>query len=127
MAGARDAMTSTSGYIAGSVNRNPVVIRRLLGLLRQAGFVSSKGGAGGGWALSTDPDSLTIAEVRRAVNEGSPFAYHSRPPNPACPIGRNIQSALGRVYNDAERAMEKELGRTTISQLLLSVQSRKRK
>jgi DNA-binding IscR family transcriptional regulator len=91
----------TSEHIAGSVNTNPVVIRRLLGLLRRACLVSSQGGAGGGWELSVDPDSITLADVRRAVKEGSPFTFHSQPPNPACPVGRNIQAALGGVYDEA--------------------------
>src|SRR6476619_2527243 len=41
----------TSEYIAGSVHTNPVVILRLLGLLREAGIVESQGGLGGGWRL----------------------------------------------------------------------------
>jgi Rrf2 family protein len=116
----------TSEYIAGSVNTNPVVVRRLLGLLRRGGFVSSQPGKGGGWVLTLAPDSISLLDVRRAVNEGSPFAMHNQPPNPACPVGRNIQAALTGVYSQAERAMEAELARTSVEKLLRSVKARQR-
>lgn len=116
----------TSEYIAGSVNTNPVVVRRLLGLLRARGFVSSQPGSGGGWQLMKSPDEITLLDVRRAVKEASPFAMHSQPPNPACPVGKNIQAALGGIYARAERAMENELAQTTIQKLLRAVQARGR-
>ena len=53
----------TSAFIACSVNTNPVVIRRLLGLFREAGFVESKNGAGGGWLLVRDPKKITLVDV----------------------------------------------------------------
>jgi len=118
--------TLTSEYIAGSVNTNPVVVRRLLGLLRKRGFVSSQPGNRGGWQLTRDAGSITLLDVRRAVNEGSPFAMHSQPPNLACPVGRNIQAALTGVYGQAERAMEAELAQTTVQGLLRSVLARRR-
>ena len=114
----------TSEYIAGSVNTNPVVVRRLLGTLRKVGIVSSQPGNGGGWELAKSPGKLTLRDVRQAVKEGSPFSMHNRPPNPKCPVGRNIQQALGPVYNRAERAMEEQLSQTTILSLLHSVQHR---
>lgn len=116
----------TSEYIAGSVNTNPVVIRRLLGVLRQSGLVSSQPGNGGGWQLTRDPGQVTLLDVRRAVHEASPFAMHNQPPNPACPVGRGIQAALTGVYGEAERALEDELAQTTIQKLLRSVQARQR-
>jgi Rrf2 family protein len=116
----------TSEYIAGSVNTNPVVVRRLLGLLREKGFVTSQPGNGGGWQLVKHPDSITLLDVRRAVNEGSPFSMHTNQPNPACPVGRNIQAALSGVYSHAERAMEAELAQTTIGNLVRSVRARAR-
>ena len=114
----------TSEYIAGSVNTNPVVVRRLLGTLRKVGIVSSQPGNGGGWELAKSPGKLTLRDVRQAVHEGSPFSMHNRPPNPKCPFGKNIQQALGPVYSRAERAMEEQLSQTTILSLLHSVQHR---
>jgi len=116
----------TSEYIAGSVNTNPVVVRRLLGTLRKVGIVSSQPGNGGGWELAKSPEKLTLLDVRRAVNEASPFSMHHRPPNPKCPVGKNIQQALGSVYDQAERVMENDLSHTTIQALLHSVQHRGR-
>jgi Rrf2 family protein len=112
----------TSEYIAGSVNTNPVVVRRLLGTLRKVGIVSSQPGNGGGWELATNPAKLTLRDVRRAVNEGSPFSMHNRSPNILCPIGRNIQKALEPIYRQAEQVMEADLSQTTILSLLHSVQ-----
>jgi Rrf2 family protein len=116
----------TSEYIAGSVNTTPVVVRRLLGLVRKARMVTSQPGAGGGWELSVDPAKLTLRDVRRAVNEGSPFSMHTQPPNPRCPVGKNIQRALTPLYDHAEQVMEADLGRTTILSLLHSVQGKAR-
>jgi Rrf2 family protein len=113
----------TSEFIAGSVNTNPVVVRRLLGTLRKAKVVRSQPGAGGGWELAVAPAKLTLASIRRAIEEGSPFAMHSQPPNPRCPVGRNIQRALRPVFDRAERALEQSLERTTVRDLLRSVEA----
>lgn len=126
LASKRSGEALTSEYIAGSVNTNPVVARRVLGLLRNLGLVSSQPGTGGGWILGKDPDAISLLDVRRAVNEGSPFAMHSQPPNPACPVGKHIQSVLNGIYGQAESAMEGELAQTSIRKLLKSVERRNR-
>jgi Rrf2 family protein len=118
--------TLTSEYIASSVNTNPVVVRRLLGILRKAAMVTSQPGNGGGWELSANPEKLSLRDIRRAVHEGSPFSMHSQPPNPRCPVGRNIQQALSPIYDSAERVMEDRLAQTTIASLLRSVQKPRR-
>jgi Rrf2 family protein len=116
----------TSEFIAGSVNTNPVVIRRLLGLLRRARFVSSQSGKGGGWLLTRDPEAISLLAVRRAVNEGSPFTMHNQPPNPACPVGRHIQTSLSGVYGKVEQVMDAELAKTSVQDLVDSVRTRRR-
>jgi Rrf2 family protein len=113
----------TSEYIAGSVNTNPVFVRRLMGVLRNVGLVTSQPGQRGGWA----PENISLADVRKAIEEGSPFSMHNQTPNPSCPVGRNIQGSLESIYRKAERALEDELARTTIKGLLRSVQAKERK
>jgi Rrf2 family protein len=118
------AQPMTSEYIAGSVNTNPVVIRRVLGALRAARLVTSQGGNGGGWRLVGDPEAITLCDVYRAVEKDTLFPLHHRPPNPECPVGRHIQRALSARFAAATRAMEHELARTTVADMLRDVQAR---
>ena len=111
----------TSEYIAGSVNTNPVVIRRLLARLREVGLVASQGGPGGGWQLRRDPAAITLAEVFRAVEPSELFPLHAAEPNPRCPVGRNIQQALEATFRDARSALERDLERTTVAGLVARV------
>ncbi len=109
----------TSEYIAGSVNTNPVVIRRVLAQLRAVGLVTSQGGNGGGWRLVAGPQSITLCDVYRAVDEDELlFALHPRTPNAHCPVGRHIQQSLNGHFSAAKQALEAELARTTISDVL---------
>jgi Rrf2 family protein len=114
---------ATSEYIASSVNTNPVVIRRALGGLRRAGLVRSQGGAGGGWRLARDAEAITLRDVYHAVEEEDEavFPLHHRPPNPNCPVGRNIQRALAVHFAAATHAMEDELARRTVADVLREV------
>ncbi|MBR7825710.1 Rrf2 family transcriptional regulator [Actinospica sp. MGRD01-02] len=109
---------ATSEQIANSVNTNPVVIRRLLGELREAGLVESRRGAGAGWRLRRAPESISLAEVYRAVEGGPLFALHAAAPNQRCPVGHGIRAALTPVYEDAEAALRAQLGRTSVADVL---------
>jgi len=113
----------TSEFIAGSVNTNPVVIRRILATLRAAGLVASQGGPGGGWQLLKDPKTLNLRDVLVATGADAPFPLHSASPNPACPVGRSIQDLLTRRFQAAQEALERDLARTTIADLLAGVQA----
>ncbi|HEX6373140.1 MAG TPA: Rrf2 family transcriptional regulator [Longimicrobium sp.] len=105
----------TSDYIAGSVNTNPSLVRRLLSQLTRAGLTTSQMGIGGGALLARPAGQITLCDVYRAVDEGEVFALHREQPNPACPVGRNIQRVLEARFDAATRALEQELDRTTIA------------
>ncbi|WP_197375753.1 Rrf2 family transcriptional regulator [Mycolicibacterium baixiangningiae] len=117
---------ATSEQVAGSVNTNPVVIRRILGQLKAAGIVESRRGLGAGWFLIRDPDAVTLADVYDAVEPGSLFALHASEPNQACPVGRGIQPALTALYDRADQVLRYELASTTIADVLSEVTARPR-
>lgn len=108
----------TGDFIAGSVNTNPVVVRRLMGMLKRAGLVKIRSGVGGA-ALQKHQDEITLLDVYRAVEviqEGQLFNFHDDP-NPQCPVGRNIEAALRVEMLEAQSAMEQRLAQVTIGQL----------
>lgn len=111
----------TSDWIAGSVNTNPAVVRRLLSMLAKAGLTASQLGTGGGARLARPARDITLLDVYRAVDEGALFSLHHERPNPACPVGHHIQAALEDTLDAAQRALEAELGRETIAGVLSKV------
>jgi Rrf2 family protein len=108
----------TSEHIAGSVNTNPVVIRRVLGRLRKAGMVRSRGGAKGGWELIQPATSITLRTVMEATGPFGLLGMHRDAPNPKCDIGAGVQQVLRGVYDKAETALRESLGRVTIADVL---------
>ncbi|HEX6507367.1 MAG TPA: Rrf2 family transcriptional regulator [Chloroflexota bacterium] len=119
-------MPITSEMASESVNTNPVVIRRILGLLRKAGLVSSQPGPAGGWLLERDPDQITLRDVYRAVKDESLFSMHHRPPSAQCHVGRNIQETLEGYFSAAECALAEKLGEHTIADVVDDVLGRVR-
>ena len=114
---------TSSEMIAGSVNTNPVVIRRLLGLLRRAGLVVSQPGSGDGWRLAREAGEITLAEVYQAIREGPLFALPSRPPDRHCLVGRNVQHALEPFFEHAEAALQQSLAQATIDDVIRQVKA----
>ena len=114
----------TSEFIAGSVNTNPVVIRRLLLALQAARLVETrKGGTGGGTRLSRSPGRIHLADVYRAVEAEEAFTMPRSKPNAECPVGQCIQAELRKVFFSVQHALERELGKTTLGDVLAAVKA----
>ncbi len=110
--------TVTSEMVAESVNTNPVVIRRILGALREAHLATSQPGSGGGWALARRLDEITLRDIYCAVEETPLFAMPPRPANAHCMIGRNMQVILSEYFDEAEQAMQNRLAAITLAQVM---------
>ena len=113
----------TSAFLAGSVNTNPVIIRRLLLSLQKAKLVETCKGAGSGSRLSRSAGRINLAEIYRSVEEAEPFATPVRKPNAACPVGRCIREPLARVFASAQGALERDLEKTTLADVMDAVKA----
>ncbi|MEW4371887.1 Rrf2 family transcriptional regulator [Paenibacillus kandeliae] len=108
----------TGDFIAASVNTNPVVIRRIMGMLKKAGLIEVRAGIGGAYLLQ-QPEQITLLDIYRAVHvteENQLFGIHDHS-SIACPVGRNIEQVLQQELREAQTAMEQRLARTTLAQL----------
>lgn len=108
----------TSDFLAGSIHTNPVVIRKILAQLKNAGLITVARGTGG--VETTRPLSeITFYDVYRAiepVENGDLFHFHESP-NPGCPVGRNIHALLDDKLKAIQGAMEEEMRKYTLLDL----------
>lgn len=115
----------TSDFLASSIHTNPVVVRKILSQLKTAGLVRVARGTGG--AASAKPlDEITFYDVYLAVDlieDGGLFHFHENP-NPACPVGKNIHAALDRKLSDIQKAMEDEMKKYTIVDVVNDLKGR---
>ena len=88
------AEDSTSARLAWSIGTNPVVVRRISGLLARAGLITVQRGPGGA-SLARPAAAITLRDVWRAIHpeKDSLLRVHGRT-NPACPVGRRMPGLL---------------------------------
>ncbi|BDC97052.1 Rrf2 family transcriptional regulator [Treponema saccharophilum] len=113
----------TSDFIAASTGVNAVIIRKILLQLQKAGIVETMAGVGGSH-LAKKAEEITLLSIYNAINEGEDerdvFNFHPNP-NEKCPVGRNIHRTLDPALERAQKALEAELSKTTIADLLAEI------
>ena len=113
----------TSSFIASSVQVNPVIIRRILGQLKEAHLVAVEAGIGGA-SLLKPLEEITLQDVFNAVEcTGDSFFHFHENPNPACPIGHVIHDVLDPQLTSIQTAMEKQMQSITLASLMASAQA----
>lgn len=105
----------SSDYLAGSININPVLVRKELSSLRNHGFVQSKEGKNGGSTLAISAQEITLGAVYESVKQLSLLGHQKNTPNPKCPVGKNINKHLDNLYNDTEMVLINQLNQQTLA------------
>jgi DNA-binding IscR family transcriptional regulator len=108
---------STSEALARAMTTNPVVVRRILGGLREAGLVVSEKGHGGGWRIARPLEEITMLQVHEALGAAELLAIGNRTEAPTCLVERAVNNALGAVFDQAEAVLRAGFGAVTLAML----------
>ena len=114
----------TSEVMAKAMDTNPVVIRRIMGGLRAAGYVRSEKGHGGGWSLVCDLAKVTLRDIYDALGQPSLLAIGNRTERPGCLVEEAVNAALGKSFEDAEALLLARFGEVTLAMLAANVRGR---
>lgn len=104
----------TSEFIAGSINVNPVVVRREIKVLKESGLVDAKKGKDGGLFLLVDSNQILLGDLYKIVNQDSRLGRMNHP-NPNCTVGRQMNSNLDVLFKDSDQEMILFLNRQSVA------------
>ncbi|MCE4222786.1 Rrf2 family transcriptional regulator [Methylobacterium sp. C25] len=107
----------TSQVIGQMLGTSPVVVRRTMAGLREAGYVRSEKGHGGGWTIAANLEDVSLLDVHRAVGGPRIFAIGSDHPNPDCAVEKVVNAALEDTLREAEALLIARLGSVSLAEL----------
>ncbi len=99
---AEEAKPITSEVLATAMQTNPAVVRRVMAGLREAGFVRSERGHGGGWTIARTLHEITLRDIYTALGSPELFAMGNRTEAPGCLVEQAVNAALEETFREAE-------------------------
>ena len=111
------AQPMTSEALAQCLGTHPVVVRRTMGLLRDAGLVTAGRGHAGGWQIAADLRRVTLRQLHEALGEPALFAIGHRNENPACLVEQVVNAALEDAFADAEALLLERFAAVSLADL----------
>lgn len=109
----------TSEALGPLMKASPVVLRRTLAGLRDAGIVRSEKGHGGGWSLARDLASVTLGDVYAALGVSTLFSIGLRDPRPRCLLEQAVNRAIDDTLSSAEALLVARLQSITVADVLV--------
>ncbi|UPG87434.1 Rrf2 family transcriptional regulator [Luteibacter aegosomatis] len=107
----------TSEALAECMGTHPVVVRRTMGYLRDAGIVTSGRGHAGGWRIQADLDAVTLRQLHEALGEPAMFAIGHHDEAPDCLVEQAVNAALEGTLAEAEALLLQRFSEITLADL----------
>ncbi len=105
----------TSDWIAGSINVNPVIVRKELGHLKKAALVESRQGKDGGVRISKKAEDISVAEIYEAIKSAEILGKKNQNPNPLCAVGKDINKNLNLLFSETDSLVQQFLSKKKLS------------
>lgn len=107
----------TSEVLAQSMGTNPAVFRRTMAGLREAGFVRSGKGHGGGWELARPLREVTLLAVYEALGRPTLFAIGNRSDHSDCLVEKKVNAVMADTMAEAEALFAQRFGEITLDKI----------
>ncbi|ABF92292.1 conserved hypothetical protein [Myxococcus xanthus DK 1622] len=114
----------TSEAMGRLLKANPVVVRRTMAGLREAGILTSVKGHGGGWSLARTLDTVTLGDVYEALGTPGLFSIGPHDESPGCLVEQAVNDALGKALDQAAALLMQHLRSTSVADLGRGVRRR---
>ena len=116
----------TSETLGAMMDTNPVVLRRTLGGLRDAGIVAAGKGHGGGWSLAASLEQVSLADVYESLRVAGAFGIGVREGAPRCALERAVNRAVGDALAEAEAHLMERFRSVNVADLLKTASQEKK-
>lgn len=107
----------TSAELAACMMTNAVVVRRTMSGLREAGFVRSEKGHGGGWEIACDLSKVTLKDIYDALGAPTLLAIGVHIEHPECLVEKAVNRSLTSAFREAEALLIARLADVTLAKL----------
>ncbi len=107
----------TSRQISEMLSTNPVVVRQLMGKLRECGYVRATQGRSGGWTLARALMDITFLEIYQIFGDTSLFTIGLTDEHSDCLIEKSINAELETAMGDASALLLARFGELTLDRL----------
>ena len=99
----------TSDWLAGSINVNPVIVRKDLGNLKKSGLVESRQGKDGGVRIAKNAEEINVSEIYQAIKNSEVLGKKNLNPNPLCSVGKDINKNLNVLFTETDDLVDQFL------------------
>ena len=110
----------SSAAIAGSIESNPSLVRRMMSRLSKAGLLVSRPGVVAP-KLGRPADEITLLDVYKVMEDNQNLLHIDEKTNPACIVGGNIQETLTGIYDQIQKNAEDSMAQVTLQQIIDSI------
>lgn len=108
----------SSEFIAGSININPVIVRKEIIALTAAGIIQTKKGKEGGAQLNRPASTIYLSEILEIVSTSDLLGRKNLSTNSKCIIGKQINKKLDVIFERTEYVVKESLGKLSLADFL---------